>query len=115
MYKFNKGNQTELTSVEVVEGETIEEKVHRIVNNNEPIEGGAPEIFTERKAGVISAYNIRTDKWDIAAEAMDKATASEIAKRDNKIGHKDEVSKAISGDNNGVESIQGKVQETKNE
>ena len=45
---------------------------------------GAPEIFTERKDGVISAYNIRTDRWEVAAEAMDKVSGSIQAKRDAK-------------------------------
>ena len=38
----------------------IEEKVRRIVNNNEPITDGAPIIFTEKKDGVLPEYNIRT-------------------------------------------------------
>ena len=37
-----------LQSVEIYEGETIEQKVNRIVNNNEPITDGAPIIFTDR-------------------------------------------------------------------
>lgn len=53
-----------------IEGECIEEKVRRITQNNEPIEDGAPIIYTERKDGVNPAYDIRTDKWDIAQEAM---------------------------------------------
>ena len=48
------------------------EKVARVVENKEPIEDGAPIIYTERKDGVIPAYNIRTDKWDIALTAMDQ-------------------------------------------
>ena len=38
-----------MKSVECFEGEQIEEKVRRIVNNNEPITDGAPIIFTEKK------------------------------------------------------------------
>ena len=56
-----------MNPVETYEGEFIEEKVARVVENKEPIEDGAPIIYTERKDGVIPAYNIRTDKWDIAA------------------------------------------------
>ena len=59
--------------IETYEGEFIEEKIARVVENKEPIEDGAPIIYTERKDGVIPAYNIRTDKWDIALTAMDKA------------------------------------------
>ena len=40
--------------------------------NNEPIGDSAPLIYTPRKDGVIAAYDIRTDKWDIALNAMEK-------------------------------------------
>ena len=49
-----------------LEGESIEAKVCRIVNNGEPISDGAPLIYTERKDGVKEEYNIRTDRFDIA-------------------------------------------------
>ena len=66
-----------------LEGESIEAKVCRIVNNGEPISDGAPLIYTERKDGVKEEYNIRTDRFDIALKAMDYVTASSRAKRDN--------------------------------
>ena len=61
-----------MKSVECFEGEQIEEKVRRIINNNEPITDGAPIIFTEKKDGVRPEHNIRTDRWDIALDAMNK-------------------------------------------
>ncbi len=85
-----------LTNAEIVEGETIENKIERLVNNKEPITDGAPEIFTERKEGVISAYNIRTDRWEIAADAMDAVSRSIQAKRDNKLEmEKKDVKKGV--------------------
>jgi len=84
MYVYEKRSKSKLTSVEKVEGEPIEHKIERIVSNKEPISDGAPSIFTERKDGVISAYNIRADRWDIASEAMDKVSGSIQAKRENK-------------------------------
>lgn len=84
MYKYRKSRKSKLTGVEVYEGESIEEKVERVMTNNEPIKDGAPEIFTERKDGVLSAYNIRTDRWEIATEAMDMVQKSIQAKRDEK-------------------------------
>lgn len=83
-YKLRPRIKSQLTSVEVLEGEPIELKIERITNNKEPITDGAPSIFTERKDGVISAYNIRTDRWEIASEAMDKVSGSIQAKRDAK-------------------------------
>ena len=111
-YKFNKGQKSTMESVETVEGETIESKILRIVQNKEPITDGAPEIFTERKDGIIAAFNIRTDRWEIAAQAMDKVAASIQAKRDGL--------PAIQEDNNnkndgGAESTQGESQGDTNE
>lgn len=64
----------------VSEGESIEQKVRRVVENKEPISDGAPIIYTEKKDGILPQYNIRTDKWEIALDAMDKVQASRIAK-----------------------------------
>ena len=76
------------------EGEYIEEKVRRITENNEPIEDSAPIIYTERKDGVNPAYNIRTDRWEIAQNAMEqvgnnksKIIAMKIAQRENTGGN----------------------------
>ena len=91
-YKYRKPSKSCLTSVEKLEGEPIEWKIERIVSNKEPISDGAPSIFTERKDGVVSAYNIRTDRWEIASEAMDKVSASIQAKRDGKGQTKSKVS-----------------------
>ena len=48
--KYTKLNHTtSMNPVETYEGEFIEEKVARVVENKEPIEDGAPIIYTERK------------------------------------------------------------------
>ena len=83
-YVKRKSGLSRLTSVKTFEGEPIEWKLERATSNGEPISDGAPEIYTERKDGIISAYNIRTDRWEIAAEAMDKVSGSIQAKRDSK-------------------------------
>lgn len=72
---FNPTCRTELK-----EGESIEEKVRRIVQNNEPITDGAPIVFTEKKDGVRPEFDIRTDKWLIALNAMDAVNRERIAK-----------------------------------
>jgi hypothetical protein len=63
------------------QGESIENKVNRILINKEPIQDGAPLIYTNRKDGVLPGYNIRTDRFDVAIEAMDKVSKSKLAKR----------------------------------
>lgn len=67
-------------SVENFEGETIEDKVIRIITTNEPITDGAPLVYTEYKDGVRPEYNLRTDKFELAIEAMDKVHATNIAR-----------------------------------
>lgn len=84
MYKIQIPEITELTVNTSYEGETIEQKIRRIVNNKEPISDGAPLIYTERKDGVLPEYDIRTDRFEIAIDAMDKVSKSHIAKRENK-------------------------------
>ena len=111
MYKFRKYvYRSPLKSVEKLEGEPIEHKVERIINNGEPISDGAPEIYTERKEGVLSAYNIRTDRWEIATEAMDKVQASIQAKRDSKAKQPEKEGKIVdlnASKDGGAESIKG--------
>ena len=82
MIKYKIRQRTTLKVNNSVEGETIEQKIRRIVENNEPISDTSPLIYTERKDGVLPAYDIRTDRFDIAIEAMDKVTRTTIAKRD---------------------------------
>lgn len=62
-------------------GETLEMKVRRITELKEPITDGSPVIYTERSEGVKPEYNIRTDRFDIALDAMDKVNRSNLAKR----------------------------------
>lgn len=71
------------TNYEYQKGESIENKVRRITENNEPITDGAPIIYTNREDGVLPAYNIRTDRWDIAQAAMDAVNQANLAKSKN--------------------------------
>ncbi len=77
-----------------MQGETMEMKVERIMENKEPVKDGAPLLFTEKKDGVIAGYNIRADRWEIAAESMDSITSSSIAKREQLAYDKKEKEKA---------------------
>ena len=71
------------TNYEYQLGETIEAKVRRITENNEPITDGAPIIYTNRDDGVLPAYNIRTDRWEIAQAAMEAVNQANLAKSKN--------------------------------
>ena len=73
-----------IEGVELKEGETIETKVRRIVEEKEPISDTAPIVYTNRDDGVIAGYNIRTDRFDIALSAMETVNKAKIATRNGK-------------------------------
>jgi len=85
MYNIQKSKSkyagTSLKVNDSVEGEPIETKIVRMIENNEQIKDSAPLIFTERKEGVLPAYNIRTDKMAVAIDALDVASKNSVAKR----------------------------------
>lgn len=92
---FNRG----LTVNKSTKGEPIEHKIERIVSNKEPIKDGAPIIYTERKTGVNPSHNIRTDRFEIAIDAMEKVAKSYKAKREER---------AKMAEDGKAKSIQGK-------
>lgn len=73
-------NNGRLKSIEIYEGESIETKCARILQNKEPITDTAPIIYTAKEDGILPAYNIRTDRFDIAMDAYDKITRSSAKK-----------------------------------
>lgn len=85
MYKKPIYAKSTLGVNESIEGETIEQKIERIVSNQEGIEDGAPSIYTERKDGVLPAYDIRADRFDLALDAMDAVHRQDLAKRQTSI------------------------------
>lgn len=91
MYKKNKPAKTTLKVNTSYKGERIEEKIERIMNNKEPISDGAPIVYTDRKDGVKPEYDIRTDRWDVALDAMDKVSSSHIARREQRLKEREEA------------------------
>lgn len=61
------------------EGENILTKIRRILDENEPLTDGAPLIYTPKADGVRPEYDIRTDKWQIAINAMDRVNAYKLS------------------------------------
>lgn len=70
-----------ITRNESYEAKPLTWQIRDMLDNKEPIEKSAPLIYTERKDGVLPGYNIRTDRWEIAREAMDQVNKNAIAKR----------------------------------
>ena len=63
---------SQIQGIQTFEGQTIENRVELLLANKEPITDGAPEIFTDRKDGVIPEYNIRTDRMEQLLEVADQ-------------------------------------------
>jgi len=55
-----------------MEGETIEEAVKRAYQNGENLESTNNLVYSERKEGVIEAYDIRKDKFEMALDANER-------------------------------------------
>lgn len=67
------------------EAEPREVKLRKIINGeaSNMEDGVFPTIYTEKKDGVQPEYDIRTDRFEVAIDAMDKinqSAASQIAK-----------------------------------
>lgn len=72
--------KTSITCPPTETGLSIEETIRRAIASNQPIDGKAPMIYTPASEGVNAAYNIRTDKHDLALLAQDKYQSSELMK-----------------------------------
>lgn len=67
------------------QAEPREVKLRKIISgeSNDMEDGVFPTIYTEKKDGVQPEFDIRTDRFEVAIDAMDKinqAIANEIAK-----------------------------------
>lgn len=67
------------------EAEPREVKLRKIISgeSSNMEDGVFPTIYTEKKDGVLPEYDIRTDRFEVAIDAMDKinqSTANQIAK-----------------------------------
>lgn len=67
------------------QAEPREVKLRKIISgeSSNMEDGVFPTIYTEKKDGVLPEYDIRTDRFEIAIDAVDKinlSTASQVAK-----------------------------------
>lgn len=87
------------------EAESQVQKLRRIVENKEPIKDEAPIIYTPKSKGVMPEYDIRTDRFEVAREALEKAGRAE-AQRIAK-GLEPQVEKSQAEQTTGVEQPDG--------
>jgi hypothetical protein len=83
--KFTYGQR----GVTCVEGEALHTTLSRALNSGEPIQGGAVLNTTEKKAGVLPEFDIRTDRFEQAMAAGDAVVASNVANRETVAKMKD--------------------------
>ena len=68
-----------------IDGISIEEKIRVALQDNTPIDGGSPLIYTKRADGVRPEFDIRTDRFDIAIEQADKLANAKLLARQRTI------------------------------
>lgn len=61
------------------EGQSIEQKMRIIIQTKEPIKCTTPKIYQDKNEGVAPECDIRTDRFDIAVEAMNKVAINELS------------------------------------
>lgn len=77
-----KYNTTKMyVDADIYECKSIEREIEQAETTKQPIEATSPIIYTPRKDGVRPEYDIRTDRFAIAQQAMDHVAASYRAKR----------------------------------
>ena len=91
---------------ESLEGETIENRVRRITLTKEPIEESAPIIYTARKDGTAPQYDIRTDKWEVAIDAMDKVAQQHLTNRTLRVVGKKEGTEQQGGETTSLQATE---------
>lgn len=67
------------------QAEPREVKLRKIISgeSNNMEDGVFPTVYTEKKDGVLPEYDIRTDRFEVAIDAIDKinkSTANQVAK-----------------------------------
>jgi len=112
MYKPRKYGTSTLKSVDKFNGEPIEWRVDRMINNNEPITDEVSVIYTDKAEGVGAEFNIRTDRFELAAEGMDLIQKQKVAKSEAKAQkvREEKEAKVIElkpKEDSGAESING--------
>lgn len=70
-------------------GNSIEDKVRMTMESGAPVEAISPMLYSERKEGVLPQTNIRTDKWDVAQQAMTTIADGTRQKREERLKNAD--------------------------
>ncbi|QRV61790.1 hypothetical protein [Microvirus sp.] len=106
MKRVNVPTKSAIRTTDAYECDRLELKLRRLIESKEPIDENVtvPLVYTERKEGVLPAYDIRTDRFDLAIMAMDAANKMRDAKRWQGTDAPDEIKKPA--DKKGTEEKQ---------
>lgn len=91
----NKGHRK--TSIKVndsVEGESIEIKMQRLLNNGDETAETKELVYSRPEEGIIANYNIRHDHWDDAAEGATTMAEKNIELDGARLKKREELLKA---------------------
>ena len=96
MKRVNVPTKSAIRTTDAYECDRLELKLRRLIESKEPIDDNVtvPLVYTERKEGVLPAYDIRTDRFDLAIMAMDAANKMRDAKRWQGTDAPDEITKS---------------------
>lgn len=76
----NKRVEPSIEGVYLYEGESLIEKLRVKRLNREEVEKVYEGVYTEKKRGVINAYNIRADRFAIGQERAEQISKYKVAK-----------------------------------
>ena len=58
-------------------GQSIEEQIRLATASKQPIDGSTTPVYTPMKDGVLPQFDVRTDRQEIALDALDKLAKSD--------------------------------------
>lgn len=78
---------------------SIEQELAEVMAGESVELGGKSLLYTERKDGVLWETNIRTDRWEIAQDALDVRERSKIARKEAAVKDAEAAAKAKESSN----------------
>lgn len=95
IYVKPKLKSNKLKGTKPFEGNSIEREIEQWQVNGVPIQRSVTNMYyTQRKYGVVEETDIRTDKWEVAQNAMEKVNQEFHKRIEDKLNPIDEQPKA---------------------
>lgn len=82
----NRRRENELKGVEFYEGESLIKQLRRKIQNREQIPVIMDTAYTEKSVGVLEAYNVRTDRFEVGQREAERIGAYKAAKKKKMTG-----------------------------